>query len=232
MKQNINICVILGGGGHAHVLVDIIKSNGRPHLYAVLDPDRSLKGHNIFGVPILGDDKLLPDLVNDGVNSFIVGIGSTRDNSTRRRLFELGVSHNLEPITIAHTTSVSSRWSKIGKGSQLLPNCTINTHATLGTNTIINSNAVVEHDCVIGDHVNISTGANLCGDVQIGSGAFVGSGATIMQGITIGTWAVVGAGSLVLNDVPPYSLVAGVPAKFLEYFNKPNEPAFNIKPIC
>ncbi len=108
-KQEKNISVILGGGGHARVLIDIMQSNGHPHLHAVLDPDQSLKGQDIFGIPVLGDDELLPDLVKVGVNSFIVGIGSTKDNSDRYRLFELGNSYKLRPITVMHSRAVTSK---------------------------------------------------------------------------------------------------------------------------
>ena len=39
--------------------------------------------------------------------------------------------------------------------------------------------------------------------------------ATIMKGVTIGEYAIVGAGAIVTKDVPPYAIVAGVPAKIL-----------------
>ena len=50
-------------------------------------------------------------------------------------------------------------------------------------------------------------------EVRIGRGAWVGAGAIILHGVTIGELSVVGAGSLVIHDVPPRSLVAGVPAE-------------------
>jgi UDP-2-acetamido-3-amino-2,3-dideoxy-glucuronate N-acetyltransferase len=45
--------------------------------------------------------------------------------------------------------------------------------------------------------------------------ASIGSNATILAGLTIGEGAIVGAGSVVTHDVPPYSIVAGNPAKLL-----------------
>ena len=41
--------------------------------------------------------------------------------------------------------------------------------------------------------------------------------ATIMKGVTIGEYAIVGAGAIVTKDVPPYAIVAGVPAKVIKY---------------
>jgi acetyltransferase-like isoleucine patch superfamily enzyme len=59
-------------------------------------------------------------------------------------------------------------------------------------------------------------------------GASIGSGAVIMCGVRIGAEALVGAAALVTHDVPPFAIVAGVPAKVVgdvrERMTNPNEP--------
>lgn len=50
-------------------------------------------------------------------------------------------------------------------------------------------------------------------EVQLGHDIWVGHGATILAGVKIGTGSVVGAGAVVSKDVPPYTIVGGVPAK-------------------
>jgi hypothetical protein len=47
----------------------------------------------------------------------------------------------------------------------------------------------------------------------VGHDVWIGHGAVIMPGVTIGTGAVVGAGAVVTKDVPPYTIVVGVPAR-------------------
>ena len=51
----------------------------------------------------------------------------------------------------------------------------------------------------------------------IGNDVWLGNNAIIIQGLTIGNGAIIGAGSVVTHDVPPYSIVAGVPAKIIRY---------------
>lgn len=53
------------------------------------------------------------------------------------------------------------------------------------------------------------------GDVRIGNDVWIGFGATILSGVCIGDGAVLGAGALVSQDVPPYGIVAGNPARLI-----------------
>ncbi len=55
------------------------------------------------------------------------------------------------------------------------------------------------------------------GDVNIGNDVWVGYRATILGSVNIGDGAIVAAGAMVVNDVPPYSIVGGIPAKIIKY---------------
>lgn len=59
------------------------------------------------------------------------------------------------------------------------------------------------------------------GDVVIGNDVWVGANSVILSGVKIGNGAVVCAGSVVVNDVLPYSIVGGVPARHLRYRHSP-----------
>ena len=57
----------------------------------------------------------------------------------------------------------------------------------------------------------------ICNDVTVGANAI------ILPGITVGTGAIIGAGAIVTKDVPPYAIVAGVPAEVLKYRHSPEQ---------
>ena len=77
-------------------------------------------------------------------------------------------------------------------------------------------------DATVGEHVNIGAGTITCNfdgvrknHTEIGAGAFIGSDTMLVAPVTVGEHARTGAGTVVLKDVPPDTLVAGVPARVL-----------------
>lgn len=207
------LCVILGAGGHARVVVDCLKMSGQAYPYAALDRNPSLWEKEILGVPIRGGEDLLDKLKKEGVTHFIPAVGGTHDNSPRRRIFKLGIEAGLIPLTLCHPSAIVSSYSKIGRGSVVFAGVILNPGVVIGENCIINTGAIIDHDCVIGDHVHIAPGSTLSGMVEIKVGAHVGTGASIRQGICVGEESVIGAGSVVIENVPDKTVVKGVPAR-------------------
>jgi sugar O-acyltransferase (sialic acid O-acetyltransferase NeuD family) len=214
--QDKPLCLILGGGGHARMLIDCIEMAGIAELMGILEVNPARWGESMYGVKIKGGDDLLGEMVEQGVTHFVVGVGGTRDNRPRQRLFELGMEGGLTPLTVKYPGAFVSPRATVGEGCHLMPMSVVNAGAVLGMNVIVNSGAIVEHDCVIGDHVHIATGAKLSSTVTVGSGTHVGAGATIRQCIAIGSDSVVGAGAVVVKDVPDDVTVVGVPARVLK----------------
>jgi len=122
----------------------------------------------------------------------------------------------LKPISIVNKFSVVDDSVFLGKGIQILPNVTINSHTRIGDYSIINTSATIDHECHIGKGVHVMGGACIAGKVKIGNYASIGTNATILPNIKIGEGAYVGAGAVVIKDVKRNTIVAGNPAKFIK----------------
>jgi len=203
----------LGAGGHAKVVIEILKLNGQYELIGFLDPKEELQGRSVLGVPALGSDEQLSVLRRRGIHHFFVGLGSSSDTQPRRRLYECALTQGMKPVTAIHPSAVISPSAALGVGATVMASAVINTGAQLGDNVIVNTGAIVEHDCIIGNHVHIATGATLSGGVLVGDGTHVGVGAVVRQGIRIGVGVVIGAGAVVVKDVDDSQVVIGNPAR-------------------
>jgi acetyltransferase-like isoleucine patch superfamily enzyme len=103
--------------------------------------------------------------------------------------------------------------STVGKNVTIAAGANICAHVTIEDSAIVNTGAIIDHESHIQKASHIFPGVRIAGHVVVRPYAFVGIGATIIQGISICEAAIVGAGAVVLEDVPPYATVVGVPAK-------------------
>jgi UDP-perosamine 4-acetyltransferase len=206
----------IGAGGHAKVILEILRADRRYRLVGLLDRNRELWGSEVAGVPVLGGDELLEKLFAAGTRHAFIGVGTTGSAAPRRKLYEAATQLGFEFVPAIHPRATVSAMAKIGRGVAVMAGAVINTDTRIGDNVIINTGAVVEHDCSIGDHAHIATGAALAGGVSVGTGSLVGIGASVRQGVRIGNNAIVGAGAVVVKDVPDNIVVAGVPARFVK----------------
>ena len=103
-----------------------------------------------------------------------------------------------------------------------------NFHADYNCTMLDVSEIHIGHNCLIGPDVGIYTaghrlhpeGRVLDGygiSVTIGNDVWIGCGAIICRGVNVGNGSVIAAGAVVTKDVPPYAIVAGVPAKVIKY---------------
>lgn len=204
--------VIIGGGGHSRVLIEIIKLSGQYEISGILD--QKLKaGTSISGIPLLGSDEMLNELYARGVKNACIAIGSIKSNNKRRMLYERVKHIGFSVPYLIHPKAIVSQDICISEGAQIMAGAIIQADSSIGENTIINTGSIIEHDCKICSHTHICSGAVIAGGCVVGDGAFVGAGATVIQGIRIGNNAVIAAGAVVINDVPDGSIVRGVPAK-------------------
>lgn len=114
-----------------------------------------------------------------------------------------------------------------------LPNIKIEDGVTIGEGTIISAaksihikkNVLIASNCFVGDHnheyrdITIPIKYQEYKDVKkiiIEEGAWIGANATVCPGVTIGVNSVIGANSVVINNIPDYSVAVGAPARVIK----------------
>ena len=135
-----------------------------------------------------------------------------------------GDVHAGDRFTTGHSVLVREH-TDLGDDVLVGTNVVIDGHTTVGSAVSLQSNAYVPAETDIGDQVFVGPGAVLTNDPYpvrtdvaldgptIEDGASIGANATVLPGVTVGEDAFVAAGAVVCEDVPPRTLVAGVPAE-------------------
>lgn len=201
--------IIIGAGGHARVVYDILSYDKNIEVVAFIDHEKRGVDEKIMGVQVLGGHEVIPDLIAGGTKGFIIAIG---DNKIRAQYYKELSEMGLEPINAIHPTVVMAQNAYIGKGNVMAMGAIIATGASIGDNCIINSGAIIEHEDRIGSHVHIGPGCSIAGRVTIHNDSFVGIGSVIAPYTLIGRNTIIGAGSVVLKDIPENSVAVGAPA--------------------
>ncbi|MCS7124983.1 MAG: acetyltransferase [Candidatus Bathyarchaeota archaeon] len=113
--------------------------------------------------------------------------------------------------------------TKIGDGTRIGSFCDIGRDVTIGKNCIIQAHVTISNECQIGDNVFIGPNTSLLNDKFphsrcltpsiIRDNVIIGGCVTILPNVTVYENSVVAAGSVVTKDVPPNTVVKGIPAK-------------------
>lgn len=208
-------CIIIGAGTYGQVFLEYLT-----YEYLVTgfyDDNVTLHGKNLGGVLIKGS--IQDALVNESNCVVIVPIGN---NPVRIRILENFEKNGFEIPSFIHAQTIIHPSVKIGKAVYVLPGTCIMPLTEIGDFSMISMGVNIAHHTKVEKGCFFSQGSNIGASILIKELAFVGIGATLMTGVkSIGKDALVGAGAVVIKDIPDYAVMAGVPAKILQF--KTNE---------
>lgn len=169
---------------------------------------------------VFGDWKLIGPVLEanaDRIDTLVVE--QTARNSAVPLLDTKGLNARVEPGAIIRDHV------EIGDNAVIMMGAVINVGAVVGAGSMIDMNAVLGGRAIVGKNCHIGAGAVLAGVVEPASAVpvvvedqvMVGANAVILEGVRVGEGAVVAAGAVVIRDVAPGDVVAGVPARVIKH---------------
>ena len=200
-----SLVVIVGAGGHAATMVDLLTELRSFRIAGLLD-DTVAVGGLVAGHPILGTLDELPRLRERGIVLVVNAIAGIGDRGLRERVWSRIKGAGCGVPTLVHPRAVVDLSAVLAEGAQILAGAYVGARAFVDEDAIVNSHAVVSHDCRVGAHAHVAPNATLAGDVQVGVSSLIGMGSTTYLGVRIGREAVVANGTSVLVDVPDYAV--------------------------
>lgn len=158
-------------------------------------------------------------------------VENDRRNSAIPLLDLKGIKARIEPGAIIRDQV------EIGDNAVIMMGALINIGASIGEGTMIDMGAVLGGRATVGKNCHIGAGAVLAGVIEppsalpviVEDDVLVGANAVVLEGVRIGKGAVVAAGAIVTEDVPPYTVVAGVPARVIKEIDEKTKSKIEIK---
>ena len=210
-RSDADAIILVGGGGHAKVVVSILRKLSR---FSILGYTDVKNNGALQGVPYLGSDAELTKFADDHKKlNAVLAVGQVGLGRARCSLWEkLQILAMIFPPIISPNAIVNKDVS-IGDVTVVMDGAVINSCARVGRGAIVNTNSTVEHDVVLEDWVHVAPGATICGGVRVGRFSMIGAGATIIEGRQIAADCIVGAGATVIHDLTEPGVYAGCPAR-------------------
>lgn len=118
--------------------------------------------------------------------------------------------------SVVHPKAYLHPGSKLGHNTLLMPFSSTSAGSELGSHSHVYTSGFLGHDSKVGDYCTIAAHSIVGGRVKIEKGAHVGLNSCIREDLVIGKYSIIGMGSVLLEDVPNFTIYAGNPAKHIK----------------
>ena len=160
--------VIIGSGGHANSLIDLIESSKKFKIIGYFDQKKNKK----IKLKYLGNDS---DLKNYKVKFAAMGVGLGLPPKKKIEIIRKYKKFGINFPKLIHKFSYVSKTSIIEDGVQIFSGSIINTNSQIKSHSVINTGSIIEHDCYIGENSYICPGVIILGSCMIGKSTIIGS---------------------------------------------------------
>jgi len=208
MKEKLYIVGAGGVGGH--VALNLHEYTDRFKVECIFDDDPEKIGTVMYGFEVSGP---VNDVLKLSDAAVLVGIAFPRIK--REIVTKLSENRSVAFPTLIHESAWISNKVSIGRGCIIYPGTTINFGSEINDFVVLNANCTLGHHTVVGNHSSFAPGVSTGGHTVIEDAVDVGIGVSTLQYVRVGSGSTIGGQSMVINDVDPESVVAGVPARFL-----------------
>jgi sugar O-acyltransferase (sialic acid O-acetyltransferase NeuD family) len=195
--------IVLGAGGHAKVIIDIL-SQRKIKILGVATLNNS-KVEN-YKFKNFTDEEVIANFDSEEIN-LVNGLGSLPNDNKRYELSKKYLDSGYKFISIIHTSSIISKNTKILDGAQIMAGAIIGPGTNIGEGTIVNTQSSIDHDCEIKNYSHICPGVVCSGNVRVGSFVHISTGVSIINNINIGDNSIIYPGVTLAKDVPKNSIV-------------------------
>ena len=199
--------IIIGGGGHAKVLISILKKLSSYEITGYTDMTNC---GDILGIKYLGTDEEIFENKNfEKISLAVLGIGQIKNFNFRKKIVERYLANGYNFPAIISPDAIINEDVKIGNGTVLMDWVIINSGTEVKDFSIINTGVIVEHDCTIGSYTHLAPGTVLSGTVNVGNNTLLGTGSVVINNIDITNEVIIPAGSVVRKDVEQKGIFIG-----------------------
>lgn len=199
--------IILGCGGHARSIADVILDNNEKTDIVFFDRGAKV-GETILGFQAVTEIEYR----NDDVR--FLGIGGIDDRE--KYITHIYLDDYCKYHSIVSKRAIIGNAVNIGLGVFVAKMAYIGVEACIGDFSIVNTASVIEHEVKLGKNVHVAPNTVICGRSIIGNDVFVGAGSTIVDKVRICDHVVIGAGSLVLHSISESGTYVGNPVHKVE----------------
>jgi acetyltransferase EpsM len=210
--------IIIGGMGNGTVVLSTIEDiNAQNKEWEVLGFLNDKGTDSINGYPVLGkisSETVQPFLSDPDIYFYFALISTKLNHKFIHRLHELNIPDE-RFATLIHPTAVVSKFAQVGYGVAIQPFVSVGPNVVLKNHIQIYSQALIGHNSHLDNYTYIANNACVGANVHLKEGAYLGTNCTTLENVIIGTWSLAGIGSVVIRDIPDYTIVVGNPSKVI-----------------